>query len=90
MLTHAQLERSGEPMKDRCGACSDCVDGCPVHAFTGRPFHEEEPIDLRFDVHKCERNFEETVEATGVRVCGMCLYICPFGKKASARLEPEA
>ena len=87
VLTRAPLEKTGEPMEDRCGTCTECVDVCPVGAFTGRPFREDEDRDLRFDVHKCNRYFSTLRDKMGLAVCGMCLFICPHGKRASAGLE---
>ncbi len=80
ILTDAPLRATGYPMEERCGACKRCVDSCPVRAFTGRAFHEDEPREARFDARKCEQYFKEQEEAGDPPVCGMCLYICPFGK----------
>ncbi len=63
-----------------------CVDVCPVSAFTGRLFSPEEPRELRFDVHKCRAYLESMEKTRGLHVCGMCLYACPRGRDASARL----
>lgn len=81
VLTDAPLEPTGEPMDERCGNCNDCVDVCPVGAFTGRNFYENEPREARYDAHACERYFIDLVAAGDLPVCGLCLYICPYGKK---------
>jgi epoxyqueuosine reductase QueG len=64
ILTDAPLVPTGKPMKERCGTCTACVDICPVHAFTGRPFREDEPREARFDVAACDRYFKK-LEAVG-------------------------
>ena len=81
ILTDAPLE-TGKPVENRCGDCRECVDACPPKAFTGRTFSPDEPRDVRFDVRRCidyRDHLQEKV--TGARVCGMCVYVCPFGRK---------
>ena len=80
VLTDAPLEPTGAPVEERCGDCSECVDICPVRSFTGRPFKAEEPREVRFDAKKCERNFKALETRGQLRVCGLCLYVCPFGR----------
>ncbi|MFA5027285.1 MAG: 4Fe-4S double cluster binding domain-containing protein [Candidatus Methylomirabilota bacterium] len=87
VLTAAPLVSTGRPMAPQCGECRECVDRCPAGAFTGRLFREEEPRELRFDVHKCKAYLDQTEQAGGLPVCGMCLYACPRGRDASARLS---
>lgn len=82
VLTDAPLAPTGSPMESRCGNCSACVTVCPAGAFTGREFCENEPREARFDASACERLFREEESRTGVAVCGMCLWTCPFGRNA--------
>lgn len=81
VLTDAPLEPTGTPMDPRCGECAACVEICPVQAFTGQMFHPDEPREARFDAAACDRYFQETEEAKGVRICGLCLYVCPYGRR---------
>jgi epoxyqueuosine reductase len=81
ILTDAPLRPTGTPGKQQCGACSACVDICPQHAFTGTPFHCDEPREVRFDAAACDRYFRENEQSHGVAVCGLCVYCCPHGKK---------
>lgn len=83
VLTDAPLEPTGQSMKERCGDCRECVDICPVGAFTGRPFLENEPREARYDARRCARYHQELEKRNGVGVCGMCIYVCPFGKRKS-------
>ena len=82
VLTDASLEATGRPMEERCGACQQCVEICPVQAFTGRPFRAHEPRESRFDAGRCDRYFAE-MEAKDpeTTVCGLCLYVCPYGRR---------
>ena len=80
VLTDAPLEATGVPPQDHCGACTRCVEICPVQAITGRPFCEDEPREMRLDARRCEQYFREMEKAGHLPVCGMCLYVCPYGK----------
>lgn len=80
VLTDAPLAPTGSPMDSRCGNCTECVTHCPVQAFTGRLFDENEPREARFDAAACDRFFNEAENRIGVAVCGMCLWACPFGR----------
>jgi len=81
VLTDAPLSPTGEPMEQKCGKCTACVDICPVQAFTGRHFSSNEPREARFDAAACDRYFKEMEKDGGVGVCGLCVYVCPYGKK---------
>ena len=90
ILTNAPLETSAAPLAERCGECTECVDICPQQAFTGRPFREDEPREARFDAGKCDRYMKAMQAATGLPVCGLCLYACPYGRQASRKINPPA
>lgn len=79
VLTDAPLEVTGEPLSLECGHCTDCVDICPVNAFTGEPFREDEPREVRYDARKCQEYLGHDVGEWNV--CGLCVYICPHGRK---------
>ncbi len=85
VLSDAPLPETGKLMDVRCGDCRQCVDICPAQAFTGEPFRESEPREARYDARKCEQylvRMRETNAKFGV--CGMCLYVCPHGRKKRA------
>lgn len=81
VLTDAPLTPTGTPMAERCGSCTLCVKICPQKAITGKSFNEKEPREVRFDAAACDHYFQELEETRGVAVCGLCLYICPYGRK---------
>ncbi len=86
VLTHAPLQPTGEPMQERCADCNDCVEICPQAAFTGRAFRAEEPREERYDAGKCKSYFISMAESAGRRAaCGLCLYVCPYGKPERLR-----
>lgn len=88
ILTDAPLHPTGKAMNERCGTCQECVDVCPTKAFTGRPFHANEPREMRFDARKCEE-YQSLDETTGLPVCGMCIYICPYGKSRNPKVRRQ-
>jgi len=81
VLTDAPVEPTGSPMAQKCGDCCECVKVCPVQAFTGRAFSPDEPRESRYDAKKCEEYFTLLEQQGRLSVCGMCLYICPYGRK---------
>jgi epoxyqueuosine reductase len=81
ILTDALLEPTGEVQGERCGDCDECVKICPVNAFTGRNFKNEEPREMRYHADKCDQYFQMRKQNEKFPVCGLCLYICPFGRK---------
>ncbi len=81
VLTNAPLETTGTPMEESCGECNRCVEVCPVNAFTGKEFRADEPREIRYDARKCEQYFEELEKAGEIPVCGLCIHVCPHGKK---------
>jgi epoxyqueuosine reductase len=83
VLTNAPLIPTGQSMEQRCGDCHECVDACPVSAFTGRNFVNGEPRIARFDAARCDSYFTEMEKEREVASCGMCLYICPHGRRRS-------
>jgi epoxyqueuosine reductase QueG len=82
ILTDAPLKPTGSRIEPRCGDCTACVDICPQNAFTGRFFSEVEPREARFDASACDRYFKKMEKKMSVAVCGLCLYICPYGRKS--------
>jgi epoxyqueuosine reductase len=80
VLTDASLT-PGQPIEQRCGGCMECVDVCPPHAFTGRNFCADEPREARYDAQACNAYLRQRGDEMGIRVCGMCVYVCPHGRK---------
>nr|WP_305891205.1 4Fe-4S double cluster binding domain-containing protein [Methanolobus chelungpuianus] len=81
ILTDAPLIPTGSTTESKCGTCNECVKICPVKAFTGRDFVESESRDYRYDAGKCEDYFNEMKGNGQIPVCGLCLYVCPYGRK---------
>jgi epoxyqueuosine reductase QueG len=81
VLTDAPLSPTGASMEQRCGDCMECVKICPAQAYTGRNFVQSEPREVRFDTAKCSDYLNALMDDGKPRVCGLCLYVCPFGRK---------
>lgn len=81
VLTDAPLKPTGNSVENGCGDCSECVDTCPVSAFTGETFRADDVRDVRYNARKCEQYFEIMEEAGKIPVCGLCIYNCPNGQK---------
>ena len=81
VLTDAPLKATGSATEQQCGECRQCVDICPAEAFTGRPYRKGEHRDLRFDTGRCSEYTRGKEKELGCPVlCGLCVYICPYGK----------
>lgn len=81
MLTDAPLKSTGSPMEQQCGDCMECVNICPVQAYTGRNYVEGESRELRFDAKKCESYISAGNSGKPGKACGLCVYACPHGRK---------
>lgn len=90
ILTDAPFP-TGTPMEERCGLCTECVDACPVSAFTGRSFDPSEPRAARFEAQKCDDYLDRhrRIPDLELSVCGMCVFVCPYGRQGHpANLNP--
>ncbi|MDP6855258.1 MAG: 4Fe-4S double cluster binding domain-containing protein [Arenicellales bacterium] len=95
VLTNAPLTSTTENANGfaRCGACTLCVDLCPVNAFTGDRFDASVPVDERFNRRGCEQYLIERSQTFGSGSCGICVYVCPHGwsqkrRKSDRRTTP--
>jgi len=77
VLTDAPLE-AGMPMDEMCRDCYACVKDCPAHAFTGQAFDKPGLRSEIFAAETCDHYLNKR-EAQH-RACGICVYICPFGR----------
>lgn len=78
ILTDVPLQ-PGEPIPNACGDCKECVEICPPKAFTGVAFNPSEPRDVRFRAHLCSDYTQRRDEQMGEGICGLCVYVCPYG-----------
>lgn len=82
VLTDAPLKPTGQAMDERCGDCAECVNICPMQAFTGQPFRAGEPRAVRFNAARCDQYLTRIRAKDDQRgVCGLCLYVCPHERR---------
>jgi len=93
ILTKAPLDVDG-PVKNRCGACTECQDACPAQAIKGvntKTCYKNRNEALYFSrcVEKVTGEFAKIPEV-GVPICGICIKVCPFGRKMHTNETGEA
>lgn len=80
ILTDTPLEYTSS-IKPQCNKCRLCVDACPVDAIYGQDFEWDNPAKVLQDAEKCENYRAQRNTALGSRICNLCVYACPIGKK---------
>jgi epoxyqueuosine reductase QueG len=80
VLTNAPLNAMNNPLQQKCNDCIECVKICPAQAIKGKNYVEGESREERLDFIKCQNYFKKMKEKYTWDVCGMCLYVCPYGK----------
>ncbi len=78
-----------EPMPDRCGKCTACIDCCPTDAITGVRHVDARRCISYLTIEHQGAIPEEFREAIGDHVfgCDDCLGVCPWNRFASASRE---
>jgi epoxyqueuosine reductase len=87
ILLNTPVKPKSEPVeKSRCGNCNLCVDICPANAANGKLWDITVEREKFFDPWKCRKQcaeFGRSRLGLDVRICGMCVSICPIGKTKS-------
>jgi epoxyqueuosine reductase QueG len=75
----------GIPVKSSlCGACEICVKKCPAFAATGKNWIPSMSREDFYDAHKCREKANELTRlhvGQNDTICGICVAVCPLGKK---------
>jgi epoxyqueuosine reductase QueG len=87
ILLNTPVKPKSKPVeKSRCGKCNLCVDICPANAANGKLWDITVEREEFFDPWKCRKQcaeFGRSRLGLDVRICGMCVSICPIGKTKS-------
>ena len=88
ILTNAP-SKAGSPISQGCDDCRECLDICPVKAFTGSSFDPSEPREVRFNARLCWNYSNKRKEKLGEGLCGLCVYVCPYGNPDKGLLHNQ-
>jgi epoxyqueuosine reductase QueG len=82
VLTDAPL-KADKPIKESlCGDCKLCVQYCPSEAITGSEWSRNRPYVELVRLQNCKSHKKESRAVNGKPNCGLCITICPYGRKA--------
>ncbi len=83
-----------EPVKNRCGSCTRCIDACPTNALNEVSLHAGKCISYQTIEKKSEVDAEIIPNLNNCVIgCDICADVCPWNKKwakphATKQLEP--
>ena len=85
-----ELAETGQPMTNRCGRCTKCLDACPTGALEA-PFR----IDARKCISYLTIEYKGSLEGTDPESfkgwmygCDICQDVCPYNRFALPNIEP--
>jgi epoxyqueuosine reductase len=92
VLTDGPL-KIDRPIKNRCGKCMLCRDACPVGAIKGvgiKQYYKNrsEAIYLSRCAEKLAGEFSN-LPNVGAPICGICIKVCPYGRKEAELQKPR-
>jgi epoxyqueuosine reductase len=92
ILTSLDLpqEDQVQPMSDRCGSCTRCIDACPTNAL--EPYRMDASLCIAYlTIEKRGPIPEELAAKMGRNVfgCDICQEVCPWNRRAPITDWPE-
>ncbi len=92
ILTSLELGRdeSVQPMPDRCGSCTRCIDACPTAALV--PYRMDASRCIAYLTIEKRGAIPEDLEAKmgrNVFGCDICQEVCPWNRRAPVTDWPE-
>ena len=81
VLTDAPMETGTPIEKNLCGECTLCVEHCPSGAITGNKWSRKNPYVELVRLQNCRSHKKESKRTDGKPNCGLCINICPHGRK---------
>jgi len=85
ILTDAPLKADKPVNRSKCGGCMICTDACPAGAVSGKGWEPGIYRDDFFDPIKCRKTARERAEqgfGGGSTICGKCIEVCPYTRRA--------
>jgi epoxyqueuosine reductase len=89
VLTDAPLRPDSPIEHCRCDTCALCVVHCPSQAITGAKWSRSSPFIELVRLGECRSHKTNKRQIKGKPNCGLCINICPFGRKNSETFEIE-
>ncbi len=81
VLTDAPLGPDRPVEQCLCGLCTLCRDHCPSRAITGAEWSRTRPFTELVKLSECRSHKTTKRKTEGKPNCGLCINICPFGRK---------
>lgn len=85
VLTDASMAPDVPMEHSLCGSCTLCLDHCPSNAITGTSWSRHDPFVELVRLENCRSHKTTKRQTTGKPNCGLCINICPYGRKAETR-----
>lgn len=86
ILTDYPFEYEAQSPECPCGECRICVKSCPAMAITGERWRAGDERDVIIDAGACSQYMKQKFQHIGRgSVCGICMKVCPKGKKKPER-----
>jgi len=87
VLTDAPLEADAPMEHSLCGDCKLCQQYCPSKAITGAEWSRAMPFVELVRLDACRSHKSGKRATNGKPNCGLCINICPYGRKSSDESE---
>lgn len=89
VLTDAPLKTDRPVKKSLCGDCILCVSYCPSEALTGKEWSRKTPYVELVKLQHCRDHKNMSRPVNGKPNCGLCITICPYGRKKYGNKDIE-
>lgn len=84
ILTNCEIEGGNSIVESQCDQCNVCVVKCPAQAANGKLWNIHIDRNEFYDPFKCRDQCRELSKQNlkkEVSLCGICVSVCPKGKK---------
>jgi len=81
VLTDAPLRPDVPIEQCQCEECALCIEHCPSKAITGAQWSRSSPFVELVRLKECRGHKSSKRQTTGKPNCGLCINICPYGRR---------